>query len=132
MKTSRPSRSDSMYSLPVCGRVTFTRPTVSGFLANSTCPLARAVFAAFAIGLLPLNRVFEMRTDVRNSNETLRAHRGEHKRGSAGRMAPAPIIRFPKSLRHVRRDPAQLRQKKIAHFVAGGAGRMRRHIDRAD
>src|SRR6516225_6272505 len=69
-----------------------------------------------------------MRTDVRNSNETLRAHRGEHKRGSARRMAPCADY----LLSRVTPTLAQLRQKKVAHFVAGGAGRMRRHVDRAD
>src|SRR5258708_15599836 len=54
MKTSRPSRSDSIYSAPVCGLVTCIWPMFSGRrakAARSSPPLVFAIFALAAVAL---------------------------------------------------------------------------------
>src|ERR1700678_1245930 len=104
MKTSRPSRSDSIYSSPFCGRVTFTLPMFSGCPANAFLALPCAGFPAFAFGafaipssLKSFRFLFDNRTPVRvrlrssGFCEAVKDFRVFDQDASPGRLARRPF-----------------------------------------
>src|SRR5260221_5188062 len=154
MKTSRPSRRDSIYSAPVCGLVTFIWPMFSGLrakAARSSPPLVFAIFALAAVALdalvvvafaiLPSRGIrspffgvrtslFDIRTAVRKANRTI----GFSVRGakvSRRRTNGLPLARR-RRLRNSLRDAPEFGEEFLAHLVAGGARGVRREIDGAD
>src|SRR5579872_1667615 len=121
MNTVRSSRSESMYSLPVCGVVT---PACAPGLP----PLAATLMA------LPSCSMFDYRTIVRYST-------AEKRYSAIGAQARHWRVRIALNDRlhrlHDRRrdllgDGAQARQETFAHLVARRACRMSAQVERGD
>src|SRR5258708_3612667 len=152
MKTSRPSRSDSINSAPVCGRVTSIWPIFSGRRAKATrssppfvftlSGVAPAVFPPAALVVLAivtsveLNRLdnhiglFDMRTFVRKANRTI-GFSARPDKLSQRRCNLLYLDRLGR-LRNPLRDGLELGQEFLAHLVARCTRAVRREIDGAD
>src|SRR3984893_8193005 len=157
MKTSRPSRRDSIYSAPVCGRVTSIWPIFSGRRAKATRsppPLVFAIAAlaavapdafppavliVFAIVTLPwnssivwLSSPFCLIREVMCGKRTgMLSSRGRpDKRAIAERIAL--VLQRPRCLRNPLYDGLELGKEFLAHLVARCPCAVRREIDGAD